>query len=114
MLHFIRKLAAAALLMMIPLQGLAAASLSVMQCPLAAAGAAQSSNSDDGAGQERDGDGVKTFFEHFFCHQLSSAIPVVPPVAATPHLPVFEPSLSLPASLFFPEQPQRPPFAVSV
>ena len=113
MRNFIRKLAAAALLLMIPLQGLAAASLSVMQCPPAVAGAAHASNSDDGAGQERDGDAVTTFFEHFFCHQLSSAIPVVPPVAATPDLPGFEPSISLPSSLFFPEQPQRPPFSAS-
>jgi hypothetical protein len=100
--------------MMIPLQGLATASLSVVQCPPAAAGAAHSTSSDDGAGQERDGDAVKNLFSHFFCHQLFSGIPVIPPVAATPDLPVFEPSISHLSSLFFPEQPQRPPFGASV
>jgi len=111
-LDFSRKLAVLVLLLVMPLQSVAA-SLSVLQCPAAEAGATRSSNTDDGAGQERDGDGVKTFFEHFFCHQLSSGIPVSPAAAAAPDIPVFDSSIFILPSLFFPEQPQRPPFSAS-
>ncbi|MBI4194216.1 MAG: hypothetical protein HY526_03960 [Betaproteobacteria bacterium] len=109
----IRKLAALLLLLVIPLQGVAAFSVSAMECPPAVAGAAHPSNGDDGTDQKSDGDAVKTFFEHFFCHQLSSVIPGIPATGAPPDLPVFEPSISLLSSLFFPEQPQRPPLSAS-
>ena len=89
-------------LLVMPLQGVAA-SLSALFCPPAVAAATDSPDGDDGA--------VNNVSEHFFCHQLHSAIPVVPAPAAIPDLPVFEPSISLLSSLFFPEQPQRPPFA---
>ena len=105
----VRKLAALVLLLLIPLQGVAA-SLIVLQCPPAEAGAIHSPSGGDGAAQERDGEGSKNIHEHFFCHQPVLGIPVIPPVAATPDLALFEPSIALPSSLFSPEQPQRPPF----
>ena len=113
MLTFIRKLAALALLVLVPLQGVAAAALSVMQCPPAVAGTPHSSNNDDGTAQEDNDDTVKNFSEHLFCHQVFSGIPVIPAAGVTPDLPVFVSSISLLSSLFFPEQPQRPPFSVS-
>jgi len=111
--NLIRKLTALALLLVIPLQGVAAASLSVLQCPPVDAGAAFSDKSDEGAAQERDGGTVNHSSEHFFCHQLSSGIPVIPARGVTPDFPVFVSSIALLPSLFFPEQPQRPPFSAS-
>ena len=110
MLNFIKKLAALVLLLAMPLQDVAASSLSVLQCPPIAAGAASIANSDDGAAPERGDDATQNFLEHFFCHQLHSAIPVIPATTAMPDLPVFESSISILQSLLFPDQPQRPPF----
>ncbi len=106
----IRKIAALVLLLFIPLQGAAAASLSVLQCSPAAAGVAYAPNSDDGAAQgEGDSDG-KAIHDPFFCHPSVSAIPVIPKTSPAPEVPVFVPSVSLLSSLFVPEQPHRPPF----
>jgi len=107
----VRKLAALVLLLLIPLQGVAA-SLIVLRCPPAEAGAIHSPSGGDGAAQERDGEGSKNIHEHFFCHQPLSGMAVIAAAAAIPDSPVFESSISLLPSLFFPEQPQRPPFAV--
>ncbi len=109
--NFVRKLAALVLLLLIPLQGVAA-SLSVLQCPPAEAGAIHSASGGDGAAQERDDEGSKNIHEHFFCYQPLSGMPVIAAAAAIPDSPVFESSISLPSSLFSPEQPQRPPFTV--
>jgi len=87
-----------------------ASSLSVLQCPPAVA---DSFNSSDGVTQERDDDTVEHFLEHFFCHQLSLGIPASPAAAAASDFPVFETSISILPSLFFPEQPQRPPFSAN-
>ncbi len=113
MLDSIRKLSALVLLLVIPLQGAAAASLSVLQCPPVEAGAAYFSYSDDDSAQESDGDAVKHSPDHFFCHQLSSGIPIIPAETTMADLPVFVPSISRLSSLFLPEQPQRPPFPAS-
>ena len=109
----IRKLAALALLLVIPLQGAATASLSVLQCPPADAGVAYSLYGDDGAAQERDGGAAKHSPDHFFCHQLSLGIPIIPAMTTTVNMPVFIFSISLLSSLFLPEQPQRPPFSAN-
>ena len=108
-----RKLSAIVLLLVVSLQGVGTAH-SVQQCPPAEAGAAHSSNSDDGLAQERGNDTVNNFSEHLFCHQLSSAIPVMPATTATLKSPDFQPSIPVISSQFFPEQPQRPPFAADV
>jgi len=108
-----RKLSAIVLLLVVSLQGVGTAH-SVQQCPPAEAGAAHSSNSDDGLAQERGNDTVNNFSEHLFCHQLSSAIPVMPATTATLKSPDFQPSNPIVSSQFFPEQPQRPPFAADV
>lgn len=111
MFDSVRKLSALVLLLVIPLQGAAAASLSVLQCPPVEAGAAYSSYSNDDPAQERDGDAVKHSPDHFFCHQLSSGIPIIPAMTRTIDLPVLLSSISPLSSLFLPEQPQRPPFS---
>ena len=108
-----RKLSAIVLLLVVSLQGVGTAH-SVQQCPPAEAGAAHSSNSDDALAQERGNDTVNNFSEHLFCHQLSSAIPVMPATTATLKSPDFQPSIPVISSQFFPEQPQRPPFAADV
>lgn len=107
----IRKLSALALLLVIPLQSIAAASLSVLQCPPVEAGAADSSYSDGDTAQEGDGNTVKHSPDHFSCHQPSSGIPIIPAQATTVELPVFVATISFLSSLFLPEQPQRPPFS---
>lgn len=108
MFLWVKKLMLAVVLAVMPLQGIAA-SLSVLQCPPAPAAATDAPDSDDGGVPERDGNAVKYFSEHFFCHQLHSGIPVAPAKAAIPDLPAFEPSISLLSSLFIPKQPQPPP-----
>ena len=113
MLNFKRTVSVIALLLVVLLQGVGGA-LAAVQCPAAEAGAAHSSNSDDGLAQERGDDPVNYFSEHFFCHQLSSAMPVMPAAIATLKSPDFQPSSPIIPSQFFPEQPQRPPFAAGV
>lgn len=111
MFDIVRKIAALVLLSVIPLQGAAAAALSVLQCSPAAAGAVYSPNSDDGAAQEPGDFGDNPSHDPFFCHQSVSAIPVTLRSHAALDLPVFVPSVSLLSSLFLPDQPHRPPFA---
>ena len=109
---FVRKLSALVLLLLIPLQGIAASTQSILQCPPVEAGVTYSPDRDDGAAQERDDESGKNIVHgHSFCHQPLSGIPVIPAAATTPDFPVLESSVSLLPSLFFPEQPQRPPFS---
>jgi hypothetical protein len=112
-LNFKRIISVIALLLVVLLQGVGGA-LAAVQCPAAEAGAAHSSNSGDGLAQERGDDTVDNFSEHLFCHQLSSAMPVMPAAIATLKSPEFRPSVPIVSSQFFPEQPQRPPFAAGV
>ena len=105
MLDLIRKLAALVLLLVIPLQGVATSSLAILQCPPVDAGVAYSSDSND--------DFDNKPHDHVFCHQPVSGMPVIRAAGITPDLPVFESSISRLSSLFFPEQPQRPPFSAS-
>jgi hypothetical protein len=110
-LDIVRKLVALVLLSVIPLQGAAAASLSVLQCSPATADAVNSPDSDDGAAREPGDIGDNAIHDPFFCHQSVSGIPVILRANAVPDLPVFVPSVSLLSTLFIPEQPHRPPFA---
>lgn len=100
-------------LLVIPLQGLAAA-VSALQCQAksgehAAVVQAQESpaNVQDHS-QPVDDIGTNTHTSHFCCHQVS-VLPLVMPSGTLPDFPVWA---SAPAPLydpFFPEQPKRPP-----
>lgn len=107
-MQFIRKLAVLALLLLLPLQGVAA-TLAAMRCLPFDARMVQQSDGDDTAGQENDRDTANVLADRLFCGQLSSAPPVASSATAPADLPAFESALSLLATLFFPEQPHRPP-----
>jgi hypothetical protein len=66
---------------------------------------------DHGAphGHSGGSDGGGDHSSHQCCHHLSSATTSSPRSGADIDLPVFQPALSLLETLFFPEQPQRPP-----
>lgn len=96
---------------MIPLQGVAVA-VSILKCPPVEAGAAYSYGSD--AGDQERGSAIKKFSGHFSCHQLFPGIPVVSVATAVVDSSGFDPLIALLSSLFFPEQPQRPPLLIRV
>lgn len=108
MMPFVRKLALIGVLLLLPLQGLTAA-LSALQCATADAGAVYDSDTSYAAAEEHGSDTVDGFVERAFCGQSFSALPVGLNTTGPADLPVFEPTLSLLVTLFFPEQPHRPP-----
>lgn len=116
-----RKILILALLLVIPLQGVAAP-LAHLMCSSPSgvehvnAGDhhgggdhAASHHPDDSAGNT--GDSGNSHAGHSSCHQASPAIPSVSAAVIASALPIFEPVTFLFPSLFFPEQPQRPPLA---
>lgn len=52
---------------------------------------------------------AKTDSAHFCCNLVSFGIPATAATTARAETPAFTPTLSLPSSLFVPEQPRRPP-----
>jgi len=108
-----RKLALLALLTVLPLQGIAA-TLSALACFLAEKHQAAESHihSDQGGSfHEHDGDPGENQSGHLGCHHFFSAMPTVVTMTTPSEVPAFESTLSLLFTLFFPEQPQRPPRA---
>lgn len=105
-------------LVMLPVQGLAAA-LSGLVCDADSkeqtAHVAHASDSHDHGAQRdsqpNDDDGANIQYEHFSCHHLVSILPAVTLPATLPEFPVWASlSHSLP-DLFVPDRPQRPPLA---
>ncbi|MBI4205164.1 MAG: hypothetical protein HY527_09070 [Betaproteobacteria bacterium] len=104
-------------LLVIPLQGVAAA-VSALQCQaksgertahvVQAQEIHAASVQDDG--HPVDDTGTNTHTGHFCCHQVS-VLPLVMPSGALPDFPVWAPSPTLLYDPFFPEQPKRPPLA---
>jgi hypothetical protein len=62
-----------------------------------------------GSSHEHDGDTGKGNFAHYCCNLVASGLLVVPTVAVQAEPPTLESPISLLATLFVPEQPQRPP-----
>ena len=116
----IRKLALAALLLVMPLQGMAAV-VGPLMCSSdghhsvqAAAGDHEHGGSDHGSGHSHTGDssgGTSDGAGHLGCHHAFFGVPVSFGQAARSDLPVFQTTLSLLATLHIPELPQRPPRA---
>lgn len=115
-----RRILVLALLLVMPLQGFAA-SLSHLLCSSSSAiEKTDSSHHHDGDGSEvtphehndsgSSNDG-NSHAGHLSCHQLSSALPSVAVTICANNPPVFIPMTFVLPSLFFPEQPQRPPLA---
>lgn len=109
-----RKKLAVFVLLLLPLQGLAA-TLSAFTCFSADAHPTADANahSHDGGGSshEHDGETSKDHSGHLNCHHFFSGIPAVMVVTVPTELPAFESSISLLFTLFVPERPQRPPRA---
>lgn len=116
-----RKKFAVFLLLLLPLQALAA-SLSALTCHTGVAHHGMTSHSDLDHGSapdghvhdhstphEHDGDASADHSGHLNCHHVFSAMPVATVVNAPSALPAFDSSLSLLYTLFVPERPQRPP-----
>jgi len=109
------------LLLVVPLQGVAAAVRALACTPHS--GEAAASLHDDHAMHDRhashdhgpphghsgDSDSTADHPAYQCCHQFSTATAPSFGSAADGDLPVFQSSLSLLETLFFPEQPQRPP-----
>ena len=110
------------LLALVPLQGLASVVHGLLCAPGIEHAAASSAHdpdahhhagSDQGAPHDHSdfGGGSPDHASHQCCHHFSSAAaPAAPGTGAADH-PVFQSSISLLETLFFPEQPQRPPRA---
>lgn len=99
------------LLLVIPLQGLAA-TLSTLSCFSAEERATTPSHAyihHDGPSHQHEGDGSKDNSGHPCCNHFFSAVPAVAATAAPSELSAFESALSLLTTLFVPERPQRPP-----
>lgn len=122
-----KKIAVFALLLILPLQGLAAALMpfACLSAPehnaTAGAGAHHHATAEiphqhdvpASASQNQsneDGGNVQNHNGHLLCH-LFSAVPATVVVVAAADLPILVSSISIPLALFVPEQPQRPPRA---
>lgn len=116
------KILIIAMLLVMPLQGIAA-SLSHLLCALPSAAelmdmpsghhhddsiAVQKHNHEGSGTNDDDNNNHAT---HLSCHQVSFGIPSITVLAFASALPVYHPSSLTSPSLFFPEQPQRPPRA---
>ena len=120
MSEFSRKIALLLLLLLMPIQGIAA-SVSHLLCASSSAAEPMDMGSghhhdDSVAAQEHDhegssNDGNNNHAGHLSCHQVSSGIPSITVLAFVSDLPVYHPSSFTSPNLFFPEQPQRPPRA---
>src|SRR5688572_17213474 len=110
------------LLLLLPLQGLAA-SLTAFTCHSGQATHGDTLDHDHGGDpaaqpshetaathqHHQDDDRSSDHYGHQNCHQVFSAVPAVRVVADSDALPEFHSSLSLLSTLFVPERPQRPP-----
>jgi hypothetical protein len=108
---WLRKSVLIALLLVLPLQGVAA-TLSPLTCVSSTQDEAASIHVQDHSGgtvHEHDGDSGKDFPGHPCGHNFFSGIPAIAVTIAPTDLPEFSSSVSLLATLFIPEQPQRPP-----
>ena len=116
-----KKILIMALLLVMPIQGIAA-SVSHLLC----ASSSAAEPMDMGSGHHHDGsvaaqehdlegsssnNGNDTHAGHLSCHQVSSAIPSITVLTFVGDLPVYHPPSFTSPSMFFPEQPQRPPRA---
>ena len=109
------------LLMLVPVQGMTAiahALVCVDSSELAAHDAPASHGDgahDHGTAHQHDShDGSAGNAEHASmqcCHHFSSAAAPAFPVTGDVHLPVFQSSITLLETLYFPDQPRRPPRA---
>lgn len=117
----LQRLLLMVLLMVLPLQGMASA-IHALACTPESGHASMAAADHSHAGehghaahdrgaphQHPAGTGDSDHASHQCCHHFSSA--AVPSLANPAHadLPVFISSISLLETLFFPEQPQRPP-----
>jgi len=109
-----RHLAVLLLFLALPLQGVAA-TIHALSCPSGGADqhAAQARGHDhgsQGSSHDHDGDtGKSDSANHFCCNLVASGMLAVPAVVLQAKPPAFESPISLLATLFIPEQPQRPP-----
>ncbi len=113
-----RRILVLALLLVMPLQGFAA-SLSHLLCSSSSAiektisSHHHGGDSNDVTSHEHNDSGSSndSHAGHLSCHQLSSALQGVAVTVCAGNLSVFVPTIFVLPSLFFPEQPQRPPLA---
>lgn len=108
-----RKLALLLVFLALPLQG-AAATIHALSCLADSNGqhAAEAHNHDHGSPgspHDHDGDTGKGGFAHYCCNLVASGLLVAPTMAVQTEPPTFESPISVLATLFIPEQPQRPP-----
>lgn len=108
-----RKLALLLVFLALPLQG-AAATIHALSCLSDSDGqhAAQAHGHDHGSHgspHDHDGDTGTSNFAHYCCNLVASGLLVVPAAAVQAEPPALESPISLLATLFIPEQPQRPP-----
>jgi hypothetical protein len=113
-LKALRKFAVLVLLLVLPLQGVAA-SLTDSLCSSAPA---QSQpvvgHGDDGhasSSHEQNGSTETTYSGNLCCHHVFTAIPVITADAGSAEPPAFDPQHRYSPWLFFPEQPQPVPLA---
>jgi len=107
-----RKKLAVIVLLLLPLQGLAA-TLSAFNCVSGDAHqtTTHTHSHDGGLPHEHDGETGQDPSGHLGCHHLYSAMPPVMGVSIPSDIPAFESSIFLLFTLFVPEQPRRPPRA---
>jgi DUF2946 family protein len=108
-----RKLAVFLVFLALPLQG-AAATIHALSCLSHSDGqhAAQAhDHGSPGSSHDHDGDTGKSDFAHYCCNLVASGLLVLPTAAIQAEPPILESPISLFATLFIPEQPQRPPLA---
>jgi hypothetical protein len=110
-----RQLAVLLVFLALPLQGMAA-TIHALSCLSDGNGqhAAQAHVHDrgpHGSSHDHDGDTGKSDSAHFCCKLVASGMLVVPTAALPAEPPTFESPISLLATLFIPDRPQRPPLA---
>lgn len=112
MLKFLRKFAVLALLLVMPLQGIAA-SLTYALCPTTSAPVQLADGHDGHAGgpHEHDGSTDTTHSANLCCHHVFVALPLVVADNGSTEPPVFGTQHRYSTWLFDPEQPQRVPLA---
>jgi hypothetical protein len=111
-----RRLALLLVFLALPLQG-AATTIHALSCLSDGSNgrhAAQGHAYDHGphgSPHDHDGDTGKNDLAHFCCNLVASGLLMVPAAAVRAEPPALESPISLLATLFIPEQPQRPPLA---
>jgi hypothetical protein len=123
--HWFKKLPVLLLLLVLPLQGVAAVlmPLACLDAPRHSAAAVSGAHHHPAAERSHQHDAFATASDdqsnengginkntsgHHLCH-LFSAVLTTPSTVAAADLPELISSISLPSALFVPEQPQRPP-----